>query len=86
MGVFSGHKDLKAIMRFAERLTLPQRKKLALPGFEKGSRYKKIPSYTAIYSLLEKLDLDAFSQVLSGWLAPFLPRSKKRTDASTDAK
>jgi hypothetical protein len=69
MGVFSGHKDLKAIMRFAERLTLPQRKKLALPSFEKGSRYKKIPSYTAVYSLLGQLDLDAFSQVLSKWLA-----------------
>lgn len=69
MGVFSGHKDLKAIMRFAERLTLPQRKKLALPGFEKGSRYKKIPSYTAVYNLLTQLDLDAFSQSLSEWLA-----------------
>jgi hypothetical protein len=69
MGVFSGHKDLKAIMRFAERMTLPQRKKLALPSFEKGSRYKKIPSYTAVYNLLTQLDLDAFSQVLSEWLA-----------------
>ena len=49
MGVFSGHKDLKAIMRFANRTTLSQRKKLALPGFKKGSRYKKIPSYTAVY-------------------------------------
>jgi hypothetical protein len=69
MGVFSGHKDLKAIMRFANRMTLPQRKKLALPGFEKGSRYKKIPSYTAVYNLLTQLDLNAFSQVLSDWLA-----------------
>jgi len=69
MGVFSGHKDLKAIMRFAERLTLPQRKKLALPSFKKGSRYRKTPSYTAVYSLLGQLDLDAFSQVLSEWLA-----------------
>ena len=69
MGIFSGHKDLKAILRFAERMTLPQRKKLALPGFEKGSAYKKIPSYTAFYNLLGKLDLDAFSQVLSEWLA-----------------
>jgi hypothetical protein len=50
-------------------MTLPQRKKLALPGFEKGSRYKKIPSYTAVYNLLTQLDLDAFSQVLSEWLA-----------------
>lgn len=69
MGVFSGHRDLKAIMRFADRMTLPQRKKLALPGFEKGSRYKKIPSYTAVYNLLTQLDLDAFSHVLSEWLA-----------------
>lgn len=69
MGVFSGHKDLKAIMRFAERMTLPQRKKLALPSFKKGSRYKKIPSYTAVYNLLTQLDLDAFSQALSEWLA-----------------
>ncbi len=41
MGIFSGHKDLMAIMRFANRLTLSQRKKLALPSFEKGSKYKK---------------------------------------------
>lgn len=69
MGVFSGHRDLKAIMRFAERMTLPQRKKLALPGFKKGSKYKKIPSYTAVYNLLTQLDLDAFAKVLSAWLA-----------------
>ena len=69
MGVFSGHKDLKAIMRFANRMTLAQRKKLALPSFEKGSRYKKIPSYTAVYNLLTQLDLNAFSQGLSDWLA-----------------
>lgn len=69
MGVFSGHKDLSAIMRFAQRLTLPQRKKLALPGFEKGSAYKKIPSYTAVYNLLTQLDLDTFSEALSEWLA-----------------
>lgn len=69
MGVFSGHKDLKAILRFADRMTLPQRKKLALPSFEKGSRYKKVPSYSAIYNLLIQLDLNAFSQVLSEWLA-----------------
>jgi hypothetical protein len=69
MGVFSGHRDLKAIMRFANRMTLPQRKKLALPGFEKGSRYRKIPSCTAVYNLLTQLDLNAFSQVLSDWLA-----------------
>jgi len=69
MGIFSGHKDLKAIMRFAGRLTLPQRKKLALPSFKKGSRYKKVPSYTAVYNLLTQLDLDAFSQILSDWLA-----------------
>ena len=68
MGVFSGHKDLKAIMRFADRMTLSQRKKLALPGFKKGSRYKKIPSYTAVYNLLTQLDLDAFSHILSEWL------------------
>ena len=68
MGIFSGHKDLMAIMRFANRLTLSQRKKLALPSFEKGSKYKKIPSYTAVYNLLTKLDLDLFAATLSEWL------------------
>ena len=68
MGVFSGHKDLKAIMRFANRMTLSQRKKLALPSFKKGSSYRKTPSYAAVYNLLKQLDLDVFSQVLSEWL------------------
>ena len=84
MALFSGHKDLKAIIRFANRLTLSQRKKLALPGFEKGSRYKKIPSYTAVYNLLIQLDLDAFSELLSEWLAQH--KGKLPTALAMDGK
>ncbi len=69
MGVFSGHKDLKSIIRFANCLTMNQRKKLALPSYEKGSAYKKVPSYTSVYNLLTKLDIEKFSEVLTRWLS-----------------
>jgi hypothetical protein len=38
-------------------------------ALKKAVAHKKIPSYTAVYNLLTQLDLDAFSHVLSEWLA-----------------
>jgi len=68
MALLSGHRDISQISRFAERMTLKQRRAIGLPRYEKGSSYMKVPSYTAIYNLLRKLDINAFAEVLSEWL------------------
>lgn len=69
MAIFSGHQNLVQIVRFANRLRNDQRKELGLPRFAADSSYRKVPSYKVFYNLLRKLDVDAFAQCLSQWLA-----------------
>lgn len=69
MAILSGHRNLQQIVRFAERMRMNHRKALGLPSFAKGSTYRKVPSYSAFYNLLRKLDIEQFSQHLSQWLA-----------------
>jgi hypothetical protein len=69
MAIFSGHTNLVQIVRFANRLRNDQRKELGLPRFKPGGSYRKVPSYKVFYSLLRQLDIDAFAQCLSAWLA-----------------
>lgn len=69
MAIFSGHFNLVQIVRFANRLRNDQRKDLGLPRFSPESSYRKVPSYKVFYNLLRKIDIDAFAQCLSAWLA-----------------
>ena len=69
MAIFSGHQNLVQIVRFANRLRNDQRKELGLPRFSSDSSYRKVPSYKVFYNLLRKIDIDAFAQCLSHWLA-----------------
>jgi len=69
MAIFSGHNNLVQIVRFANRLRNDQRKDLGLPRFGPDSSYRKVPSYKVFYNLLRKLDVDAFAECLSRWLA-----------------
>lgn len=69
MAIFSGHYNLVQVVRFANRLRNDQRKELGLPRFSADSSYRKVPSYKVFYNLLRKLDVDAFAQPLSQWLA-----------------
>ena len=69
MAIFSGHTNIVQIVRFANRLRIDQRKELGLPLFKQGSSYRKVPSYKVFYNLLRKIDVDAFAQCLSRWLA-----------------
>jgi len=69
MAIFSGHQNLVQIVRFANRLRNDQRKELGLPRFKPDSSYRKVPSYKVFYNLLRKIDIDAFGQCLSQWLA-----------------
>lgn len=68
MAMLSGHRNLVQVVRFAQRMKMPQRRALGLPRFKKGSSYYKVPSYSAFYNLLRQLDVDAFSEQLSQWL------------------
>ena len=68
MAIFSGHRNLAQIVRFGQRLRHDQRVALGLPHFSPDSTYRKVPSYKVYYSLLRKLDLDRFAQLLSHWL------------------
>jgi hypothetical protein len=70
LGVMAGHKDLKGIVRYCGKLTQKQRVALGLPRFDRkgGGNYRKTPSYTAFYSLIGKLDPDAFASVLGKWI------------------
>ena len=68
MAVFSGHRNLVQVVRFANRMHLNHRKALGLRRYSPDSSYRKIPSYNAFYNLLCQIDLDEFSQRLSVWL------------------
>jgi hypothetical protein len=69
MAMFSGHRNLVQVVRFAQRMKMPHRKAIGLPLFQKGSSYHKVPSYSAFYNLLRQLDVDEFARLLSKWLA-----------------
>ena len=70
LGVMAGHKDLKPIVRYCDKLTQKQRVSLGLPRFDRegGGEYRKTPCYTAFYSLLKQLDPDEFASVLGEWI------------------
>jgi len=68
MALLCGKRDLSQFHRFGWRLRQDQRSLIRLP-FKKGSRrIRKIPGYSVYYQVLSRLDLEAFAQVLNGWL------------------
>jgi hypothetical protein len=67
MAIFSGHRSIAAIERFAGRLRHDQRVALGLPRFGKGN-YRKPPKYKVFYNLLAKLDVNRFAELLNAWL------------------
>lgn len=68
MALLSGARDIAQIHRFALRLQPQQRGAL---GFrrKRGQAVFQIPSYSVYRDVLIALDLDAFAQVLTNWLA-----------------
>lgn len=68
MAVMAGTRTFAQVVRFAETLTLKQRKALGLPRYKPGSDYRKTPSYSAFYNLLRQIDAEAFTRVMTGWL------------------
>ena len=68
MAVFSGHRNLSQIVRFGKRMSQAHRKSIGLRRYKKNSTFLNAPSYKVYYNLLDKLDVDEFSEALSGWL------------------
>ena len=73
LGMASGAKDLKAAIAYANRLSQKQLKAIGCPnamdlhGDDIPDRYA-VPSYTAFYYLLNKLDMKEYAKKLTEWM------------------
>jgi len=73
MGMAAGAKDLKAAIAYARRLSQKQLKAIGCPnardafGEDIPDRYE-VPSYTAFYYLLRKLDMKEYAKKLTEWM------------------
>jgi hypothetical protein len=68
LALLAGCREIAEMARFATRLTQGQRRRLGLP-LKKGTRFYKVPGYSVFYSLLTRMDPEAFAKLLNGWLA-----------------
>jgi hypothetical protein len=69
MALLAGRREIAEIARFANTLTQPQRRRLALPIKKGTRRFYKVPGYGVFYQLLTRMDPEPFAQLLSQWLA-----------------
>lgn len=67
MALFAGRDTLTSIQRYANLLTGQQRLWLGFP-LKKGTKTRKVPSWSALYNFLTQIDPKAFSQCLNTWL------------------
>jgi len=67
LALLAGRKHLAEIQRFGQFLTQAQRAELGWP-YKPGTRFRKAPSYSALYNLLTQLDPNAFAKTLNTWL------------------
>lgn len=73
MGMATGAKDLKAAIAYARRLSQKQLKAIGCPnakdicGNDIPGQYE-VPSYTAFYYLLKKLDMKEYAKKLTEWM------------------
>ena len=68
MALLCGCRDVKAIHRFASRLTQAQRAKIGLPLKRGTKKFREIPGYDTFYSLLRAIDPKETAKVLTKWL------------------
>lgn len=65
MALLSGAQQVTEIARFCHRLNQRQRAHLGLP---RRGKFRRVPCYSVFYEVLTRLDVDAFSRLLSQWL------------------
>ena len=68
MALLCGCRDVKAIHRFASRLTQIQRAKIGLPLKRGTKKFREIPGYLVFYNLLRGIDPKQMAKVLTEWL------------------
>jgi hypothetical protein len=68
MALLCGCRDVKAIHRFASRLTHAQRAKIGLPLKRGTKKFREIPGYLVFYNLLRGIDPKQMAKVLTEWL------------------
>jgi len=68
MALLCGCRDVKAIHRFASRLTQTQRAKIGLPLKRGTKKFREIPGYLVFYNLLRGIDPKQMARVLTEWL------------------
>jgi len=69
MALLCGCRDVRAIHRFASRLTQGQRAKIGLPLKRGTKKFREIPSYDLFYGLLRAIDPKELAKVLTQWLS-----------------
>jgi hypothetical protein len=69
LALLGGARDVAQIARFATRLQPKERAALGLPIKKGTRRFYEVPSYSVFYQVLSRMDPEAFSKVLNGWLA-----------------
>ena len=67
LALLAGRQQVAQIHRFGQFLTQPQRAQLGWPS-KAGTRFRKAPSYTALYNLLTQLHPEALARTLNQWL------------------
>jgi len=68
MALLCGCRDVKAVHRFASRLTQAQRAKIGLPLKRGTKKFREIPTYAVFYDLLRRTDPKETARVLTEWL------------------
>jgi hypothetical protein len=68
MALLAGRREIAEIARFATTLTQPQRRLLGLPRKKGKKAFWEVPGYGVFYSVLTRLDSEAFAVLLSNWL------------------
>lgn len=68
LALLAGRREIAEIVRFAQSLRQPQRRRLGLP-LKKGTRaFYNVPGYDVFYQVLTRMDPEAFATLLTQWL------------------
>ncbi|MCX8017864.1 MAG: ISAs1 family transposase [Rhodocyclaceae bacterium] len=68
LALLAGRREIAEIARFATTLSQAQRRRLGLPIKKGAHRFYQVPGYSVFYSVLTRMDAQAFATLLTGWL------------------
>jgi hypothetical protein len=68
LALLAGRREYAEIGRFACRLSQRQRELIGLP-VKRGTKFRRVPGMLVFFRLVRRLDVEAFAEVLSKWLA-----------------